>query len=117
MNISATLNFFRLVQTPSLCLPHAIIPTFNQLPIPVSKAFGLSQENDLEIRAVVLDKDNCFARPKQNAVYERYEVGDCVNQIYLMSSCRCIFVLFYFIQILRMRFSIGAPKASSVNAS
>ncbi|MCJ1298678.1 hypothetical protein MMC08_001468 [Hypocenomyce scalaris] len=74
MNVSATLNIFRLVRDPSLCLPQATIPTFNQLPIPVSKAFPLSVKGkEPDIRAVVLDKDNCFARPKENAVYKPYD--------------------------------------------
>ncbi|KAL8803653.1 MAG: hypothetical protein Q9182_003068 [Xanthomendoza sp. 2 TL-2023] len=69
MNISATLNFFRLIKSPSLCLPHATIPTFNHLPLPLSNAFGNLKP---DIRAVVLDKDNCFAVPKENVVYKPY---------------------------------------------
>ncbi|KAL8812203.1 MAG: hypothetical protein Q9200_001208 [Gallowayella weberi] len=69
MNISATLNFFRLIKNPSLCLPHATIPTFNHLPVPLSNAFGNLKP---DIRAVVLDKDNCFALPKENVVYKPY---------------------------------------------
>ena len=76
MNISATLNIFKLIQNPSLCLPHATVPTFNHLPIPVSKAFvNHEEEKAPDIRAVVLDKDNCFAIPKENSVYIPYEVG------------------------------------------
>ncbi|KAL8694466.1 MAG: hypothetical protein Q9218_000878 [Villophora microphyllina] len=69
MNVSATLNFFKLIRRPSLCLPHATISNFNDLPVPLSNAFGALKPN---IRAVVLDKDNCFAVPKQNAIYEPY---------------------------------------------
>ncbi|MCJ1288664.1 hypothetical protein MMC34_000192 [Xylographa carneopallida] len=73
MNISASLNVFRLITNPSLCLPHATIPTFNQLPVPISKAFPASEKGHRpDIRAIVLDKDNCFARPKENVVYEVY---------------------------------------------
>ncbi|KAL8760194.1 MAG: hypothetical protein Q9199_000216 [Rusavskia elegans] len=69
MNVSATLNAFRLLRNPSLCLPHATIPTFNDLPVPLSNAFGNAEA---DIRAVVLDKDNCFAVPKENVVYKPY---------------------------------------------
>lgn len=68
-NVSATLNVFRLLARPGLCLPHATVPTFNELPIPLSRAFGKA-----DIRAVVLDKDDCFAVPKTNIVYQPYEV-------------------------------------------
>ncbi|KAL8900993.1 MAG: hypothetical protein Q9192_000768 [Flavoplaca navasiana] len=69
MNVSATLNAFRLLRTPSLCLPHATISTFNDLPVPLSNAFGNVKA---DIRAVVLDKDNCFAVPKENVVHKPY---------------------------------------------
>ncbi|KAL8722968.1 MAG: hypothetical protein Q9225_000661 [Loekoesia sp. 1 TL-2023] len=69
MNVSATLNFLRLIGKPSLCLPHATISTFNDLPVPLSDAFGRLKP---DIRAVVLDKDNCFSVPKKNVVYKPY---------------------------------------------
>ncbi len=74
MNISATLNTFRLIQNPALCLPQATISNFNHLPLPISLAFSPDGEKP-DIRAVVLDKDNCFARPKENDVYKPYDVG------------------------------------------
>jgi len=74
MNISATLSVFKLLINPSLCLPHSIIPTFNQLPIPLSQAFAHRDgEKGPDIRAVVLDKDDCFAIPHENVVYKDYE--------------------------------------------
>lgn len=74
MNLSATLNVFRLIRQPSLCLPHATVSTFNDLPVPLNKAFGALNP---DIRAVVLDKDNCFAVPKEHAIYQPYAVGPC----------------------------------------
>lgn len=71
-NVSATLNLFRLIAKPSLCLPHATVSTFNQLPIPLNKAFD--KYKNVDIRAVVLDKDNCFAIPHSNDVHKPYEV-------------------------------------------
>lgn len=75
-NVSATLNVFKLLTRPALCLPHATISTFNQLPVPLNSAFG--KYKNVDIRAVVLDKDNCFAIPHSNEVYGPYEVRFCV---------------------------------------
>ena len=76
MNVSASLNVFRLLYRPSLCLPHATVSTFNDLPIPLSKAFlNFNDGQEPDIRAVVFDKDDCFAKPKENVVYEPYNVG------------------------------------------
>jgi len=77
LNVSASLNVFRLIANPSLCLPHHTVPTFNHLPIPLSDAFVKDKDKKgrVDIRAVVLDKDNCFALPKQNEVYKPYSVG------------------------------------------
>lgn len=73
MNVSGTFNIFRLLVNPALCIPHHTIATFDQLPIPLSAAFtSRNGEKKPDIRAVVLDKDNCFAVPKQNQVYENY---------------------------------------------
>lgn len=73
MNVSATLNVLRLLVNPSLCLPHHTIATFDQLPIPLSAALASRNgEKKSDIRALVLDKDNCFAIPKQNVVHEPY---------------------------------------------
>ncbi len=71
-NVSATLNVFKLLTRPSLCLPHATISTFNQLPVPLNSAFG--RYKNVDIRAVVLDKDNCFAIPHSNEEHGPYEV-------------------------------------------
>ncbi|KAK4554397.1 hypothetical protein LTR86_008605 [Recurvomyces mirabilis] len=73
MNISGTVNVLRLLVNPALCLPHHTCATFDQLPIPLSAAFAKHGEKRPDIRAVVLDKDNCFAIPKQNTIYPAYE--------------------------------------------
>lgn len=75
MNVSASLNIFKLVYKPSLCLPHATVSTFNDLPVPLCKAFaGFNHGHDPDIRAVVLDKDDCFARPLENVIYKPYYI-------------------------------------------
>ncbi|KAK1760896.1 Phosphatidylglycerophosphatase GEP4, mitochondrial [Echria macrotheca] len=71
-NLSASFNIFRLLANPSLCLPHATIGTFNDLPTPVDKLFGQNGRK-VDIRAVVLDKDDCFAYPDRNEVYSEYK--------------------------------------------
>lgn len=80
MNISGTLNVFRLLRDPSLCLPQHTISTFNHLPIPISKAFPRritkDGEKEVEIQAVILDKDNCFAVPHTNEIHEPYHVNN-----------------------------------------
>lgn len=74
MNISGTVNVLRLLVNPTLCLPHYTVSTFDKLPVPLSGGFASHDgKNKPDIRAVVLDKDNCFAIPKQNDVYSPYK--------------------------------------------
>jgi phosphatidylglycerophosphatase GEP4 len=76
LNVSATLNIFRVLARPGLCLPQATISTFNDLPLPLNRVF--EKHGKVDIRAVVLDKDDCFARPNENEVYKPYKVGRTV---------------------------------------
>jgi len=71
-NLSGSLTFFKLFVNPSLCLPHHTVKNFGELPVPLSKAFK-DQEKEADIRAVILDKDNCFALPHSNEVYPPYQ--------------------------------------------
>lgn len=81
LNLSASLNIFKLIANPSLCLPHAIIPTFKDLPIPLNSAFERKGKDvKVDIKAVVLDKDDCFAIPETNEIHKPYQV------IYLAAS-------------------------------
>ncbi|KAK3901846.1 mitochondrial PGP phosphatase [Staphylotrichum tortipilum] len=72
LNLSASLNILKLIAKPSLCLPHATVATFDDLPVPLNKAFSGSNKK-VDIRAVVLDKDDCFAIPDHNEVHEPYK--------------------------------------------
>ncbi|KAL2151924.1 hypothetical protein VTH82DRAFT_5108 [Thermothelomyces myriococcoides] len=72
LNLSGTFNVLRLLVKPSLCLPHATVSTFDDLPIPLNKAFAKNGKQP-DIRAVVLDKDDCFAIPHHNEVHEPYK--------------------------------------------
>jgi phosphatidylglycerophosphatase GEP4 len=74
LNFSASINVFKLLAKPSLCLPHATVATFDDLPIPLDKVFT-KKGREVDIRAVVLDKDDCFAIPDHNEVYEPYKVN------------------------------------------
>lgn len=76
MNISASFNVLRMIISPALCLPHSTISNFNQLPLPLSQAFPAGEKGQKpDVRAIVLDKDNCFVKPKENTVYQEYDVG------------------------------------------
>lgn len=65
MNLSATLNVCRLVFNPQLCLPQLKILQFSDLKIPLRP----------EIKAIVLDKDNCFAKNHDDKVWPAYIVS------------------------------------------
>ncbi|RKF56795.1 Phosphatidylglycerophosphatase GEP4, mitochondrial [Erysiphe neolycopersici] len=74
LNVSATLNLFRLISQPNLCLPQSTISTFAQIPVPLDDAFVDKRgEKKTDIKAVILDKDNCFATPHTNYVHESYQ--------------------------------------------
>ncbi|EPS42408.1 hypothetical protein H072_3560 [Dactylellina haptotyla CBS 200.50] len=67
-NLSATFNALRVLYDPSLCLPHLVVPTFAHLPVPLRFP---GQKSD--IKAVILDKDNCFAENNALEVYGPYK--------------------------------------------
>ncbi|OAA72600.1 HAD-like superfamily protein [Cordyceps fumosorosea ARSEF 2679] len=72
LNLSASLNATRLLLKPGICLPHHTVSTFNDLPIPLDSALH-ARGLKADIRAVVLDKDDCFAYPDSKDVYEPYK--------------------------------------------
>ena len=76
LNLSASLNVFKLITRPSLCLPHHTVSSFNDLPIPLNRAFE-KEGKHVDIRVVVLDKDDCFAFPESSEVYGPYKVCHC----------------------------------------
>ncbi|POS87132.1 hypothetical protein EPUL_003162, partial [Erysiphe pulchra] len=80
LNISATLNLLRLISQPNLCLPHCTISTFAQIPVPLDNAFvDKNGQKRTDIKAVILDKDNCFATPHTNYVHESYQFEQLKN--------------------------------------
>lgn len=72
-NLSATVNALRVLKNPALCCPHLTIATFNDLPVPLGKGIQ-NGEKYVDIRAVILDKDNCFAVPNALEVLPSYQV-------------------------------------------
>lgn len=66
-NASATLNASRLLYNPTLCLPHVTVKSFDNLPIPLR-----IPGHTTEIKGVVLDKDNCFAKDHDDKVWPAY---------------------------------------------
>ena len=77
LNLSASLNVFKLITRPSLCLPHHTVSTFADLPIPLNSGLG-EHGKRADIRAVVLDKDDCFAYPDSTEVYKPYKVSAAI---------------------------------------
>ncbi|KAK0626425.1 mitochondrial PGP phosphatase [Immersiella caudata] len=72
LNLSASVNIFKVLARPSLCLPHATVSTFDNLPVPLNKLF-VQNGKPADIRAVVLDKDDCFTCPDSSEVYKAYQ--------------------------------------------
>lgn len=72
LNLSASVNVFRLLVRPSLCMPAAVVPTFGDMPIPLDDMFRRADGSRVDIRAVVLDKDDCFAAPESSVVLPAY---------------------------------------------
>ncbi|CCF58140.1 hypothetical protein KAFR_0D04930 [Kazachstania africana CBS 2517] len=62
-NLSGTLNAFRLLYNPYLLKPQMVIANFNQLPIPIRSD---------QIKAVVVDKDNCISYPNESSIWPSY---------------------------------------------
>ncbi|ODV96784.1 hypothetical protein PACTADRAFT_1368 [Pachysolen tannophilus NRRL Y-2460] len=72
MNVSATINVLRLFWNPNYCMPHMSVSTFNDIPNPLSIASKI-KSSDVSIKAVVLDKDNCFAKAHEDRVWPEYQ--------------------------------------------
>ncbi|KAF8534106.1 mitochondrial PGP phosphatase [Trichophaea hybrida] len=79
INLSATLNILRTLKNPALLYPQCTIPSFDHLPIPLSRAFPTIET---DIRAVILDKDNCFAAPHALNVYPAYHTFERLKKEY-----------------------------------
>lgn len=67
---AARLALSYLFHDPPSLLPHAQIPTFLYLPLPLSPALPVSPQAN--IRALVLDKDNTLCPPKTTMMHITY---------------------------------------------
>ena len=81
MNLSGTINTFRLLYAPRLARPHVVLSQFNELTFPLGKCIKANVKRlhgvdvpEPDIRAVVIDKDNCIARPHALEVWPSYQV-------------------------------------------
>lgn len=66
-NASAVANMSRLAYNPALCLPHLTVASFDELPIPLA-----IPNQSAQIKGIVLDKDNCFAKDHDDKVWPAY---------------------------------------------
>jgi len=81
MNLSGTINTFRLLYAPKLARPHVVLNQFSDLTFPLGRCIAANVKKlhgidvpDPDIRAVVLDKDNCISRPYALEVWPDYTV-------------------------------------------
>lgn len=72
-NLSASFNVIKILFKPGICLPHHTVSNFGELPIPLDKVLR-RDDRAVEVKAVVLDKDDCFAVPDSSDVYDEYKV-------------------------------------------
>ncbi|KTW29681.1 HAD phosphatase, family IIIA [Pneumocystis carinii B80] len=76
MNIRAIIPCFSSLFNPSLLVPHLIINNFSQIPINISQTLKLHfthlSDSDINIKALILDKDNCITIPGDLNLYSSY---------------------------------------------
>lgn len=74
MNIVGALYSLTCVFRPSRLLPTLSVDEFSDLPLNIADALAKSRHSkqELDIRALVLDKDNCFAEPDALVVASKY---------------------------------------------
>ncbi|EPX70963.1 uncharacterized protein SOCG_01184 [Schizosaccharomyces octosporus yFS286] len=59
--------FFHSVKRPRTLLPHAKFPSFTDVPVSISQHLSNAYGRPVDIRGIVLDKDDCITIPnKQN---------------------------------------------------
>ncbi|KAG5513679.1 hypothetical protein PMAC_000717 [Pneumocystis sp. 'macacae'] len=78
MNIKAIFPSICALFRPSLLLPHITVETFAHIPNHLSNSLKNSVKwphlhLDVDIRAIVIDKDNCISIPKKLELYNAYK--------------------------------------------
>lgn len=80
MNLAALIYGASSILRPSLLIPSLIYDDFGALPVDLRAALNAcastrkSPNQKIDIRAVVIDKDNCFAAPHGTDVWPPYKV-------------------------------------------
>ena len=79
MNIPAVVYGLSCIFRPSRLRPTLTIEEFSEMPINIAEALQSSirerssDDKKIDIRALVIDKDNCFAKPYATEVWPHYQ--------------------------------------------
>ena len=71
--VQARLAAFGNLFRPTYFLAHHRVESFAAITLPLSKSLHHADGSPTDIRAIVLDKDDCFARQLENDVYEPFK--------------------------------------------
>ncbi|EPY50608.1 hypothetical protein, variant [Schizosaccharomyces cryophilus OY26] len=63
--------FFQTVKRPRILLPHAKFPSFTDIPIGINSHLSRLYSGPVDIRGIVLDKDDCITLPDDNEIPKR----------------------------------------------
>ncbi|EMR10346.1 HAD phosphatase, family IIIA [Pneumocystis murina B123] len=95
MNIKAIIPSISSLFSPSSLVPHIIINNFSQIPTNISEVlknkFRHFSDLDINIQAIILDKDNCITVPGELELYPSYnekwqQLKQNYNQIFILSN-------------------------------
>lgn len=91
MNIGAILPSICALFRPSLLIPHITVGTFADIPDHLSSSLKNSIKSphfhlDVDIRAIVIDKDNCISIPKKLELYDAYKVSSFIILKYFIQN-------------------------------
>lgn len=76
MNLPGLVQGLACVFRPSRLLPSITVDEFSDLPQNIADALKqVIRDEKIDIRALVLDKDNCFARPLTTEIWPKYQVS------------------------------------------
>ncbi|KAG4306569.1 hypothetical protein PORY_000557 [Pneumocystis oryctolagi] len=78
MNIGAIIPCIRALFHPSLLVPHVTVESFAHIPYPLSNFLKNNIKHtfsdlEIDIRALVIDKDNCISVPGKLELYSAYK--------------------------------------------
>lgn len=78
MNLNAVSYALKCIGSPRKFMPNITVGTFNDLPVPIPPL-----SNKFPIKVVILDKDNCFAKPHTTIVWPEYQAKmDALKKTY-----------------------------------